>query len=192
MFSLFACICIVYWVAPSLWVATPFVGFDSISQEETYTFFFSFKEKLSSKRLPLLYVRHSWYWYIITVGGSSKAVAASREAASVHEQTGKAAAKRPIQKKEGPAVTLAAASEKKGLPPDKDRKKEVPPPRMQFDDKNRVEKAKKRSVVKQAEARNRVELFRHLPQYEHGTQLPDLESKFFQLDPVYPAVYKVD
>lgn len=62
---------------------------------------------------------------------------------------------------------------------------------MQFDDKSRVEKAKKRSVVKQTEARNRVELFRHLPQYEHGTRLPDLESKLFQLGPVHPAVYQV-
>ncbi|XP_048435026.1 LOW QUALITY PROTEIN: translation initiation factor eIF-2B subunit delta [Pyrus x bretschneideri] len=92
-----------------------------------------------------------------------------------------------------------AVSEKKGggggggneRPPEKERKKEVPHPRMQYDDKSRVEKAKRRSVVKQTEARNRVELFRHLPQYEHGTQLPDLESKFFQLDPVHPAVYKV-
>lgn len=67
----------------------------------------------------------------------------------------------------------------------------MPHPRMQFDDKSRVEKAKKRSVVKQTEARNRVELFRHLPQYEHGTRLPELESKFFQLDPVHPAVFKV-
>ncbi|CAN4079564.1 unnamed protein product [Withania somnifera] len=74
---------------------------------------------------------------------------------------------------------------------DKDRKKDVPHPRMQFDDKSRVEKAKKRSVVKQTEAKNRVELFRHLPQYEHGTRLPELESKFFQLDPVHPAVFKV-
>lgn len=91
-----------------------------------------------------------------------------------------------------------AASEKKGggggggeRPVEKERKKEVPPPRMQYDDTSRVEKAKRRSVVKQTEARNRVELFRHLPQYEHGTQLPDLESRFFQLDPVHPAVYKV-
>lgn len=89
-------------------------------------------------------------------------------------------------------VTVAA-SEKKGgdRPPEKDRKKDVPHPRMQYDDKSRVEKAKRRAVVKQTEARNRVELFRHLPQYEHGTQLPDLESKFFQLDPVHPAIYKV-
>ncbi|KAF5479858.1 hypothetical protein F2P56_000647 [Juglans regia] len=86
-----------------------------------------------------------------------------------------------------------AGSEKRGGDrlSEKDRKKDAPHPRMQYDDKIRVEKAKRRAVVKQTEARNRVELFRHLPQYEHGTQLPDLESKFFQLDPVHPAVYKV-
>ncbi|KAF9626084.1 hypothetical protein IFM89_030752 [Coptis chinensis] len=96
----------------------------------------------------------------------------------------------PPQKKDAPP---AVVPEKKGSdrPPEKDRKKDIPPPRMQFDDKTRVEKAKRRSVVKQTEARNRVELFRHLPQYEHGTQLPNLESKFFQLDPMHPAVYKV-
>ncbi|XP_073060740.1 translation initiation factor eIF2B subunit delta-like [Primulina eburnea] len=91
--------------------------------------------------------------------------------------------------------SLVASSEKKGgdRQPDKDRKKDVPHPRirMQFDDENRVEKAKKRSVVKQIEAKNRIELFRHLPQYEHGTRLPDLEAKFFQLGPVHPSVYKV-
>ncbi|KAL3636514.1 hypothetical protein CASFOL_018813 [Castilleja foliolosa] len=96
------------------------------------------------------------------------------------------------QKKDSASV---AASEKKGgdRQPDKDRKKDVhvPHPRMQFDDENRVVKAKKRSVVKQTEVRNRVELFRHLPQYEHGTRLSDLESKFFQLDSVHPAVYKI-
>lgn len=86
-----------------------------------------------------------------------------------------------------------AASEKKGpdRPPEKERKKDVPAPRMQFDDKSRVDKAKKRALVNQTEVRNRVELFRHLPQYEHGTQLPDLGSMFFQLDPMHPAVYKV-
>ncbi|KAJ4978927.1 hypothetical protein NE237_009707 [Protea cynaroides] len=90
-------------------------------------------------------------------------------------------------------ASSVAASEKKGgdRAPEKDRKKDVPPPRMQFDDKQRVEKAKRRAVVKQTEARNRVELFRHLPQYEYGTQLPDLESKFFLLDPMHPAIYKV-
>ncbi|GFZ17953.1 NagB/RpiA/CoA transferase-like superfamily protein [Actinidia rufa] len=90
----------------------------------------------------------------------------------------------------GPSI---AASEKKGgdRPPEKDRKKDALPPRMRFDDTNRVEKAKRRAVVNKTEARNRVELFRHLPQYEHGTQLPDLEAKFFQLDPMHPAVYKV-
>ncbi|KAL9261021.1 Translation initiation factor eIF2B subunit delta-like protein [Drosera capensis] len=85
------------------------------------------------------------------------------------------------------------ASEKKSSDhqSEKDRKKDVPHPRMQFDDISRVEKAKKRAVVKKTEAKNRVELFRHLPQYEHGTQLPDLELKFFQLDQMHPAVYKV-
>ncbi|XP_027769425.1 translation initiation factor eIF-2B subunit delta-like isoform X2 [Solanum pennellii] len=90
-------------------------------------------------------------------------------------------------------MSSAALSETKGgdRPPEKDRKKDVPAPRMQFDDKNRVEKAKKRALVKKIEARNRVELFRHLPQYEQGTQLPDLESRFFHLDTMHPAVYKV-
>ncbi|CAL0299118.1 unnamed protein product [Lupinus luteus] len=96
---------------------------------------------------------------------------------------------KPAQKVDNSA---SVASEKKaGDPPEKDRKKDVPQPRMQYDDKNRVEKARRRAVVKQTEARNRVELFRHLPQYEHGSQLPDLEAKFFHLDSVHPAVYKV-
>ncbi|ONI09074.1 hypothetical protein PRUPE_5G216300 [Prunus persica] len=103
-------------------------------------------------------------------------------------------AKQSLQKRDPPPVASSvAASDKKGgdRPPEKERKKDVPPPRMQFDDKNRVDKAKRRAVVNQTEAKNRVELFRHLPQYEHGTQLPDLESKFFQLDPMHPAIYKV-
>ncbi|KAG4914847.1 hypothetical protein AAZX31_19G039300 [Glycine max] len=101
-----------------------------------------------------------------------------------------AKAVKPAQKVDNAAV---AASEKKGgeIPPEKDRKKDAPQPRMQYDDKSRVEKAKRRAVVKQTEARNRVELFRHLPQYEHGSQLPDLEAKFFHLSPVHPSVYKV-
>ncbi|KAL8099189.1 hypothetical protein AgCh_031746 [Apium graveolens] len=100
------------------------------------------------------------------------------------------APKAASQKKDSSSI---ASTEKRGgdRAPDKDRKKEVPHPRLQFDDESRVEKAKKRAVVKQREARSRVELFRHLPQYEHGTRLPDLESKFFHLDPVHPAVYKV-
>ncbi|XP_024022304.1 translation initiation factor eIF-2B subunit delta [Morus notabilis] len=90
------------------------------------------------------------------------------------------------------SVSVAASDKKVGdRLAEKDRKKEVPQPRMQYDDKSRVDKAKRRAVVNQTEARNRVELFRHLPQYEHGTQLPDLESKFYQLDHVHPAVYKV-
>ncbi|KAK4750788.1 hypothetical protein SAY87_004270 [Trapa incisa] len=104
------------------------------------------------------------------------------------------AAKQPSQKKEASiAPPSAAASEKKGTdrPSERERKKDAPAPRMQFDDKSRVEKAKKRALVNQTEARNRVEYFRHLPQYEYGTQLPDLQSKLFQLDPMHPAVHKV-
>ncbi|CAN8232986.1 unnamed protein product [Cochlearia groenlandica] len=98
-------------------------------------------------------------------------------------------AKPSSQKNDGTVAT--GQTEKKGGPSEKDRKKDAPHPRMQYDDESRVVKAKRRAVVKQTEAKNRVELFRHLPQYEHGTQLPDLETKFFQLDPMHPAVYKV-
>lgn len=121
--------------------------------------------------------------------GSKKSAAASAMVTSANANT-KKVAKAPLQKKDSSSV---ATSEKRGgdRQTDKDRKKDVPHPRMQFDDENRVEKAKKRSMVKQTESRNRVELFRHLPQYEHGPQLPDLESKFFQLEPVHPAIYKV-
>lgn len=113
---------------------------------------------------------------------------ASGTLASVNVKPAKAA--KPPQKVDNASV---AASEKKGVDrsQEKDRKKDVPQPRMQYDDKSRVEKAKRRAVVKQTEVKNRVELFRHLPQYEHGSQLPDLEAKFFHLGPVHPAVYKV-
>ncbi|CAN6571801.1 unnamed protein product [Malus baccata var. baccata] len=132
-----------------------------------------------------------------------KTTKAERRALQEAQRAAKAAAKaanvKPPKATKLVSQSSVAVSEKKGggggggseRPPEKERKKEVPHPRMQYDDKSRVEKAKRRSVVKQTEARNRVELFRHLPQYEHGTQLPDLESKFFQLDPVHPAVYKV-
>lgn len=62
---------------------------------------------------------------------------------------------------------------------------------MQFDDKHKVEKVKRRAIVNQLEAKNRVEFFQHLPQFVHGTQLQELEAKFFQLDVVHPSVYKV-
>ncbi|KAM4131634.1 hypothetical protein ACJW30_01G190000 [Castanea mollissima] len=121
--------------------------------------------------------------------GSKLPATTSGAAASANVKPAKAT--KPSSQKNDSATV--ASSEKKGgdRPPEKDRKKDAPHPRMQYDDKSRVEKAKRRAVVKQTEARNRVELFRHLPQYEHGTQLPDLESKFFQLDPVHPVVYKV-
>ncbi|PPS09423.1 hypothetical protein GOBAR_AA11207 [Gossypium barbadense] len=121
--------------------------------------------------------------------GTKASSAASKVVTSANTKPSKAT-KPSSQKNDGSQV---AASEKKGddRAPEKDRKKDAPHPRMQYDDKSRVEKAKKRAVVKQTEARNRVELFRHLPQYEHGTQLPDLETKFFELDPMHPAVYKL-
>ncbi|KAL2629574.1 hypothetical protein R1flu_014260 [Riccia fluitans] len=77
--------------------------------------------------------------------------------------------------------------------PEKEKKKDVPAPRMHYDDAERVAKAKKRSLVEQTETKNRVELFRHLPQFVHGTQLPSLESKFFLDEAMHPhpAVYKV-
>ncbi|XWS61014.1 hypothetical protein CRYUN_Cryun07bG0089200 [Craigia yunnanensis] len=102
--------------------------------------------------------------------------------------------KQPPQKKDGPAVASSiAASERIGVdrPAEKERKKDAPPPRMQFDDESRVGKAKRRSVLNQPEARNRIELFRHLPPHKTGTQLPYLESKFFELHEKHPAVYKV-
>lgn len=128
--------------------------------------------------------------FCLADGNKSSAAAPGVVAsANANANAGKGA-KAPSQRKKSPPVV---ASEKKGGDrlPDKDRKKDVPHPRLQFDDKSRVEKAKKRSVVKQTEVKNRVELFRHLPQYEHGTRLPDLESKLFQLGPVHPAVYQV-
>ncbi|CAA0814325.1 NagB/RpiA/CoA transferase-like superfamily protein [Striga hermonthica] len=119
--------------------------------------------------------------------GSKKSKAAGGAANSTN--MGKPAKSIPPRKESSP---VAAFEKRTGEhQPDKDRKKDVPHARMQFDDENKVEKAKKRSVVKQIEARNRVELFRHLPQYEYGTRLSDLGSKFFELDSVHSAVYKV-
>lgn len=102
--------------------------------------------------------------------------------------------KQPPHRKDSPSnAPTVASSDKRGGDrlPDKERKKDIPPLRMQFDDKHRVEKAKKRALFYQTEAKNRVELFLHLPQYEHGNRLAYLESKFFQLEPIHPAVYKV-
>lgn len=125
-------------------------------------------------------------------GEGKKPAAASGRVAFGHESSNNV--KQPMQKKDVPhAAPAVGPLEKKGSErlPQKDRKKDVPPPRKQFDDKSRVGKAKRHLLVKQSEAKNRVELFRHLPQYEHGNQLPDLEAKFFQHDPMHPAVYKV-
>lgn len=128
--------------------------------------------------------------YSATAGLSGKPVGTASVAGPATSKQVKSA--KAAQKKDIPQAAGSVASEKKTeRPPERERKKDAPHPRMQFDDVHKVEKAKKRAVVNQSEARNRVELFRHLPQYVHGTQLPDLESKFFQLDPMHPSVYKV-
>ncbi|XP_039032591.1 uncharacterized protein LOC120167731 [Hibiscus syriacus] len=126
------------------------------------------------------------------------AKAASKAEANKSSTPGGAASskhmKQPPQKKDGPpAASSVAASERIGVdrPVEKERKKDLPPPRMQFDDASRVGKAKRRSVLNQPEARNRVELFRHLPPHKNGSQLPYLESKFFELHEMHPAVYKL-
>ncbi|MCO5578920.1 hypothetical protein L7F22_032770 [Adiantum nelumboides] len=97
--------------------------------------------------------------------------------------------KAQIQKKDSSSDKRSIAVEKA---PEKEKKKEVPAPRMQFDDEHRVAKAKKRALIEQTETKNRVELFRHLPQFVHGTQLPSLEAKFFHDDVLHPhpAVYQ--
>ncbi|KAF3513625.1 hypothetical protein F2Q69_00009301 [Brassica cretica] len=59
---------------------------------------------------------------------------------------------------------------------EKERRMDVPQAQMQYDDKSRVDKAKRRPVVEQTESKNKVELFLHLPQYERGNQLPNLSS----------------
>ncbi|RLN39938.1 translation initiation factor eIF-2B subunit delta isoform X1 [Panicum miliaceum] len=122
---------------------------------------------------------------------AGKSAGAASVAGPVTSKQAKSA--KNAHKKDVPQAASTVASEKKVTErlPERERKLDAPHPRMQFDDVHKVEKAKKRAVVNQSEARNRVELFRHLPQYVHGTQLPDLESKFFQLEPMHPSVYKV-
>ncbi|KAL5183635.1 Translation initiation factor eIF-2B subunit delta [Glycine soja] len=117
----------------------------------------------------------------------SKAVAESGRA------TPGKSTKQSSQKKGGPSCVSPVATDKNAgnRPLDKDRKMDAPSPRMQFDDKNRLEKARRRAAVNPTESRNKVELFQHLPQYEYGTQLPNLESKFFQIGSVHPAVFEV-
>ncbi|KAL6847191.1 hypothetical protein ACP4OV_023044 [Aristida adscensionis] len=96
-------------------------------------------------------------------------------------------------KKDATQVKPPVASGKKTgeCPPDRDIKQSVTQSGMQIDSVNRKVKAKRHSVVNQSEAQNTVELFRHLPQYAHGTQLSDLESKYFQSGLIHPSVYKV-
>ncbi|KAL9239423.1 hypothetical protein vseg_013747 [Gypsophila vaccaria] len=101
--------------------------------------------------------------------------------------------KEAVQKKNPPLTASVTVSEMKGgdRSLENEKKKDNLAPRMQFDDKSRVDKAKKRAFVKKTEVRNRVELFGHLPQYEYENQLSVLESRFFELDQVHPAVLKV-
>ncbi|AEE32373.1 putative nagB/RpiA transferase [Arabidopsis thaliana] len=102
---------------------------------------------------------------------------------------GKAAIK-PQPKKERLPVT-SSVSEKTAVAVEKEKRMDVPQTQMQYDDKSRVDKAKRRAVVEQTESKNKVELFLHLPQYERSNQLPNLSSNFFTLDSIHHAVYKV-
>ncbi|ESW27147.1 hypothetical protein PHAVU_003G177900 [Phaseolus vulgaris] len=126
---------------------------------------------------------------------AAKAAASKDEGSKAVAETGGAATgrstKQSSQKKVGPSFPLAADKKAGDRPLDKDRKKDAPPPRMQFDDESRMEKARRRAVVNPTESRTRVELFKHLPQYEHGTKLSNLESKFFHLGLVHPSVFEV-
>ncbi|XP_074317232.1 translation initiation factor eIF2B subunit delta-like [Silene latifolia] len=124
---------------------------------------------------------------------AAKKANTSVEAAEVTNKVAKVN-KLALQKKNATFVASSVGvSEMRGgeRPSEKENKKGNPTPRMQYDDKSRVDKTKKRSLVKHTEAKNRVDLFGHLPQYEYKNELSDLESKFFELDQVHPAVFKV-
>lgn len=98
------------------------------------------------------------------------------------------------KKAERPDFHSAQAPRREGSLGASEKKPPVPAVRMQFDDKDRVAKATKRNIVEQTETKNRVELFRHLPQYVHGSQLPSAEAKFFRVQEAlhpHPAVYQV-
>lgn len=76
-------------------------------------------------------------------------VASKADGNTAVAESGRAAPSKSMRqsslKKDGPLVTSSVAIDKKSgdRPLEKDRKKDAPPPRMQFDDKSRVEKAKK-------------------------------------------------
>lgn len=116
------------------------------------------------------------------------------EGSSRADESGRAnpgkAAKKPEAKKERLPGT-SSVSVKTAVAVEKEKRMDVPQTQMQYDDKSRVEKAKKRAVVEQTESKNKVELFLHLPQYERGNQLPNLSSNIFILDTIHHAVYKV-
>ncbi|XP_042065317.1 LOW QUALITY PROTEIN: probable translation initiation factor eIF-2B subunit delta [Salvia splendens] len=95
-----------------------------------------------------------------------------------------------FQVKEGRTAGVDSANAGKSVKPAPQRKDNSEIKRSDSQtDKGR--KAKKSSVVKQSEARNIVELFRDLPQRDHGAKLTHLESNFFRLGPIHPALYKV-
>ncbi|KAH9617312.1 hypothetical protein KSS87_016186 [Heliosperma pusillum] len=124
---------------------------------------------------------------------AAKKADSSVEAAGV---TGKLAKvnKLALQKKNAAFVpSSVGVSEMRGgdRPSEKEKKKGNPTPSMQYDDKSKVDKAKNRSLVKHAEANNRVDLFGHLPQYKYKNELSDIESRFFEFNQVHPAVFKV-
>ncbi|XP_020227539.1 translation initiation factor eIF-2B subunit delta [Cajanus cajan] len=143
----------------------------------------------------------------------AKTTKAERRALQEAQRAAKAAFKGEGSKAVGESDRAAQgkstkqSSEKKGGPPcaspgdtdmkagdrslEKDRKKDAPPPQIQFGSKSQMERARKRGVVNPTESGNGVELFQHLPQYEHRTQLSNLESKFFHNDLVHPAVLEV-
>ncbi|ERN03473.1 hypothetical protein AMTR_s00003p00268020 [Amborella trichopoda] len=123
-----------------------------------------------------------------------KPAAALGEGANPNAKQAKSA-KPPPQKKDGaPGASSGATSEKKGVdrPPERKGRKMfvLLVCNLMI---HRVEKTKRRALVKPTETKNRVELFRHLPQYVHGAQLTVLESKFFEVDQMHPhpAVYRV-
>ncbi|EFH70410.1 GTP binding protein [Arabidopsis lyrata subsp. lyrata] len=120
--------------------------------------------------------------------------AAKGEGSRRADESGRAnpgkATKKPQPKKERLPVT-SSVSEKTAVAVEKEKRMDVPQTLMQYDDRSRVDKAKRRAVVEQTESKNKVELFLHLPQYERGNQLPNLSSNFFTLDSIHHAVYKV-
>lgn len=62
---------------------------------------------------------------------------------------------------------------------------------MQYDDKKRLEKRNKRSVVERVEAPKAVEMFAHLPQYEHWALQERLQKAQFDTSALHPAIMQL-